>query len=78
MENQWKDGLGKDVVSIGQRIQVLRNKYNMSKDEFAQLLNITQKTLYNIEHDITEPRVSVLIDLSDYFKISIDSIIKGK
>ncbi len=65
-------------MTIGKRISELRNNSNISKQEFAQLLNITEKILYNIEHDITKPTIDNLIDISDYFKISIDKIVRGK
>jgi len=63
--------------TIGERIVYMREQRNISQLELAKNLQISTSALRNIEKDITEPRLSTLISLSDYFDMSIDYIVNG-
>lgn len=66
------------METIGKRISQLREKHNHTKNDFTSQFNITEKVLYNIEHDITRPTIDLLIEVSEYYKVTIDYLAKGK
>jgi transcriptional regulator with XRE-family HTH domain len=64
-------------MSIGKRIKDLRTKNNLTQSEFAELFHITDKAVSKWESEKGEPSLQVLIDISKYFEISLDEIVKG-
>ncbi|GHU71201.1 hypothetical protein FACS1894184_17680 [Clostridia bacterium] len=65
------------IHTIGGRIVALRNERRISQLKLAAELGIAASALLNLEKNVAELRVSTLVKLSDYFKVSIDYIILG-
>lgn len=63
-------------MNLGDKIRNLRKNENMSQEVLAKYLNINRNYLSRIETGKTEPNSSVLINLSNTFKISIDSLLE--
>ena len=57
------------------RLFELRTEQNLSQREIAKKLNISQGTYNNWENGKTEPSIEDLIDISKYFKVSVDYLI---
>jgi transcriptional regulator with XRE-family HTH domain len=57
------------------RIAELRKKSGMNQKEFGDLFNAAQTTVSNWELGIREAPQSVLIEMADYFKVSLDYIL---
>ena len=47
----------------------------MSQQQLALKLNLSQQTIYKYENQITEPDITTLINLADYFNTSVDYLI---
>ena len=54
------------------RLRELRNERGISQDRLANEMLINIKTLRRYEVGENDPRVAILIDLADYFEVSID------
>ena len=63
-------------MTLGDKIRNLRKNENMSQEVLAKYLNINRNYLSRIETGKTEPNSSVLINLSNTFNISIDSLLE--
>ncbi|WP_273705958.1 helix-turn-helix domain-containing protein [Leuconostoc mesenteroides] len=57
------------------RLRELRNERRLSQDRLANEMLINIKTLRRYEVGENDPRVSILIDLADYFEVSIDYLV---
>ena len=63
-------------MKIGQNLKALRKQKVMSQDEIAQTLKINRSTYSGYENGVAFPNIENLISFSDFFKISIDDLIK--
>lgn len=57
------------------RLLELRTEANLSQRAIAKLLNISQGTYNNWENSNTQPSIEQLVQLSHFFKVSIDYIV---
>ncbi|KDA50995.1 hypothetical protein L963_1372 [Leuconostoc mesenteroides subsp. cremoris T26] len=57
------------------RLRELRNERGLSQDRLANEMLINIKTLRRYEVGENDPRVAILIDLADYFEVSIDYLV---
>lgn len=57
------------------RIRELRKKRGLSQDRLANEMSINIKTLRRYEVGEHNPRVAILIELADYFDVSIDYLV---
>jgi transcriptional regulator with XRE-family HTH domain len=65
-----------DLKDIGERIRELRG--DVSQDEFAPQLGITQGQLSKIERGQAEPSVAVLVKLHERFNKTLDWLVLGR
>ena len=64
-----------DKVSIGQRIQSLRNEKNLSQDELAEKLGYQNRQSITKWETGTTPTTEALAKLSEFFGVSTDYIL---
>lgn len=57
-------------------IKFLRKRKKRTQDDVALKLDMKRSTLSGYENEIAQPNIPVLIAFSDYYKISIDTLIK--
>lgn len=57
-------------------IKFLRKRKRKTQDDVALKLDMKRSTLSGYENEIAQPNIPVLIAFSDYFNISIDTLIK--
>jgi len=61
---------------ISKNVRYLRNKNSISQQELADALKVGRTSLGDYERGRTEPDISTMINLSDYFSISIDDMVR--
>lgn len=61
---------------FSQNIKLLRKRKRFTQDEVAQSLSLTRPTLSGYENEVAHPNMQALVALSDYFNVSIDTLIK--
>jgi transcriptional regulator with XRE-family HTH domain len=62
---------------FGQRLKFLRENKGMSQEYLAQVLNVTQQTINNYEHNERKPDMDMLCKISDFFEVPTDFLIRG-
>ncbi len=63
-------------MSIAENVQMLRKKNSLSQEELAVILNVSRQAVGKWENGTAYPDIERLIQLSDYFKISLDRLVK--
>lgn len=59
-------------------LRALRVNYSLSAKEVAKELGIHEQTLLKYEIDSTDISYSLLEDLAEFYKVSVDNIFLGK
>ncbi len=57
------------------RLRELRKERNVTQQELADDMLVTTRTLGRYESGEREPRLPMVLDLADYFKVSIDYLV---
>jgi len=60
---------------IGKNIKNIRNLKNISQNEFSRLFNISRASVGAYEEGRAEPRLETIINIANYFSISIDTLL---
>lgn len=56
-------------------LKVLRTQHSLSQQKLADILHISQQSVYKYENGITTPDVETLARMADYFNTSIDYLV---
>lgn len=62
-------------MSFGTKLEKIRKERKLSQANLGSALGITQQMISSYEKDISSPNIESLIKLSDFFQISIDSLV---
>jgi transcriptional regulator with XRE-family HTH domain len=65
-----------DMRALGRRIRELRG-FDVTQEEFAKKLDISQSQLSKYERGIVAPPADVLLRLKEEFRVSIDWLLTG-
>ena len=55
-------------------LRLLRKSNDLGQDKLAEALNISAKTISHWETGYTEPSISQLIQLADFFDVTLDEL----
>ncbi len=61
---------------FGKNIKLLRKRKGRTQDEVAVMLHMKRSTLSGYENGVAQPSIENLIRISDYFNISIDTLVR--
>ncbi|MDE7284411.1 MAG: helix-turn-helix domain-containing protein [Lachnospiraceae bacterium] len=64
-------------MGFGENLQKLRKERNISQESLAEELKVSRQTIGKWENGVTYPEVECLIQISDFFEVSIDTLLKG-
>ena len=56
-------------------LKILRNKNNITQQQLADIISVSQQSINKYENQNIEPDISTLIALADYFDVSVDYLI---
>ncbi len=65
-------------MSFGTNLEKVRKEHKLSQANLGGALGITQQMISSYEKDISSPNIESLIKLSDFFQVSIDSLVDHK
>lgn len=54
----------------------LRKQHKLSQQKLADILHVSQQSVYKYENNITSPDIETLIRMADYFNTSIDYLLE--
>ena len=57
-------------------LKKLRKEYRLSQQKLADILHVSQQSVYKYENDITSPDIETLIRMADFFNTSIDYLVE--
>lgn len=61
-------------MEFGSKIQMLRKNHDLSQEKLAAILKINRNYLSRIETGKSEPSLSVLRDIAEYFKVDVTTL----
>ena len=67
-----------DQVKIGNFLKALRREKEITQEQLAEALNVSGRTVSRWETGRNMPDISILVDIADYYDISIPEIISGE
>lgn len=63
---------------IGSFLKELRKEKNLTQEQLAEILNVSGRTVSRWETGSNMPDISLLVELAEFYKISISEIIDGE
>ncbi len=63
-----------DTKTIGKNIKELRKQRGLTQNAFAEILNVSFQAVSNWERGITPPDLENLLNIAEYFSVSIGSL----
>ena len=64
-------------MSIAKNIKVLREHHNMSQNDLAKMLEVTDRAVSAWETGVKEPRIKNMRKIADLFDIPLPEIVSG-
>ena len=64
-------------TQFGTIIKKLREEHNLNQEELGAIIGVSDKTISSWEINRTEPKMGIVQQLADYFKVTTDYLIKG-
>ena len=71
-------GFDVDQMKIGNFLKELRKEKGITQAQLAETLNVSARTVSRWETGSNMPDISILVDIADYYDISIPEIINGE
>ncbi len=65
-------------MDFGTQIKCIRTDRGLTQEQFAKQLNVTRQAVSNWENNKNLPDIGMLLQMSDVFQISLDTLIKGE
>ena len=63
-------------MNIGKQISTIRKERQLTQEQFGSLFHVARQTVSNWENEKSYPDLQMLIDISNQFEISLDTLIK--
>lgn len=70
--SRWSDELAK---LVGSRLRILRYEAGLKQTDIAKMLGVNQSTYSDYEGAVTKIPLKALIQLSDYYNVSLDYLL---
>ena len=67
-----------DQKKIGSFLKELRKEKGITQEQFAEIINVSGRTVSRWETGNNMPDISLLVEIADYFDVSIPEIINGE
>ena len=64
-------------MSLGQNIQFLRKRENITQEEFAEKMNVSRQTVSKWESDAVFPETDKILQICELFSCSMDTLMRG-
>lgn len=59
-------------IKMNEVLTVLRKENNLSQEQIAEKINISQRAYAHYEKGDRQPNIETMIKLADYYKVSLD------
>lgn len=58
-------------------LKILRKKKGLTQSQLSKALHISQTSISKYERGISEPDLSLLLAMADFFDVSVDLFLRG-
>jgi len=65
------------IMDIGKQIFNIRKQHELTQEEFGSLFHVTRQTVSNWENRKSFPDLQILVEISNRFHVSMDTLLKG-
>ena len=62
-------------MTLGQKLKEIRNKFGLSQEQLAEIMNVSRQAITKWESDSGLPDVSNLQELSKVFGVTVDYLL---
>ena len=66
-----------DLKECGKRIQQLHKERELTQEQLAEKLNVSQNTIAKIESGLRRPSIDFLLEISVFFNVSTNYLVFG-
>lgn len=63
-------------MNIGNQILNIRKEQQLTQEDFGRLFHVTRQTVSNWENEKSYPDLQILVDISNRFEVSLDTLLK--
>ncbi len=63
-------------MNIAEKIYLLRDQMKLSQNDLAEQLQVSRQTVSKWETGVACPEITKLIDISDFFHVSVDYLVR--
>jgi transcriptional regulator with XRE-family HTH domain len=70
----YNNGVWK-MQTLGKRLADIRKSRKYKQTELAEMLNVSQQVISNIERDVTVPDIEQLKKFADIYNVSLDQLV---
>lgn len=63
------------MTKIRERLRELRIEKELTQSQLAEKLNVDFRTISNWEKGVRKPDIDTLVEIADYFDISVDYLL---
>lgn len=67
-----------DQKKIGSFLKILRKENNLTQEQLAEMLGVTNRSVSRWENGVNMPDFDLVIEIANYFDISIDEFLDGE
>ena len=67
-----------DQKKIGQFIKELRKEKQLTQEQLAEILGVTNRSISRWENGVNMPDFDLVIELANYFDVSIEELLDGE
>ena len=67
-----------DQIKIGAFLKELRNKKGLTQEQFAEIINVSNRTVSRWENGYNLPDLDVLVELAGYYEVDLQEILDGE
>lgn len=61
------------MITIGEKISILRKELNLSQEDFAKKLNVSKQSIFNYETNKRQIPIDLLLNISKIFNVPIEN-----
>lgn len=65
-------------AKVGSFLRTLRNEKGLTQEQFAEILNVSNRTVSRWENGNNMPDLDVLVQISDYYEIDLRELLDGE
>ena len=66
-----------NLKKIGVLLKELRNEKGLTQEQFAEIMNVSNRTVSRWENGNNLPDLDVLIQISDYYEVELRELLDG-